>query len=114
MFNFNWSATEKKVARTLYDAALQTELAQIMVEFKRLAAAAAEPSDMWDLEDWLLDKRRAFDEKYDYRYSVLIGVFGRLLAQGRVTLAQLAPLQADKVAAIKHTADWIQANMHKE
>lgn len=29
-----WSATEKKIARRVFDAALQSELADIMVDFK--------------------------------------------------------------------------------
>jgi Photoprotection regulator fluorescence recovery protein len=106
---FTWSGADKKAARTMYDAAVQAELAEIMVEFKRRALAAAEPSEMWDLEDWLRDTRLAFDRKYDYRYSVLVGVLGELLSEGRITPTQLQTLSNDKVEAIENTADYISA-----
>jgi Photoprotection regulator fluorescence recovery protein len=106
---FIWSGADKKAARTMYDAAVQTELAEIMVEFKRRALAAAEPSEMWDLEDWLQEKRLAFDRKYDYRYSVLVGVLGELLSEGWITPAQLQTLSTDKIEAIQNTTDYISA-----
>ena len=77
-----WSQSEKKIARRVYDTALETELAEIMAEFKGKAAAAATPDEMWELEGLLSRKRREIQEKYDYRYSQLILVFARLLQEG--------------------------------
>jgi len=40
------------------------------------------------------------DEKYDFRYSQLIKVFGRLLRDGRITRAQLDGLAQDKLVFV--------------
>jgi hypothetical protein len=39
-------------------------------------------SDLWDLEHYLTQRRKEIDRKYDYRYSQLTHVFGRLLHEG--------------------------------
>ncbi|WP_343716303.1 hypothetical protein [Inquilinus sp.] len=50
MSGIEWSASEKKIARRAYEAALGVALARILTEFKAKAAEAATPSEMWDLE----------------------------------------------------------------
>jgi hypothetical protein len=99
-----WSQSEKKVARRVFEAALQAELAEVMADFKARAAAAAEPDDMWLIEEYLRDKRREIDRKYDYRYSQLTMVFGILLRQGRIQEAQLLGLAEDKLSSIRLVA----------
>jgi hypothetical protein len=37
---------------------------------------------LWRLHDYLTEKRKETDEKYDYRYSVLRFVFARLICEG--------------------------------
>jgi hypothetical protein len=80
-----WSDREKKLARRVFDAALAAELAEVMADFKASAAAAAEPNDMWSIQEHLYHKRREIDEKYDY--SHLLFVFGRLVREGRIAPA---------------------------
>lgn len=63
-----------------------------------------EPDDMWGIEERLRVKRLEIDRKYDYRYSQLILVFGRLLREGRIREAQLAGLSAGKLKAIQRVA----------
>jgi len=79
-----WSEREKKLARRLFEAALKAELAEVIAEFKDRAADVAKPDDMWLLEEYLRSRRRSIDEKYDYRYSQLLHVFGILVREGRV------------------------------
>lgn len=98
-----WSSSEKLLSRRLFDAALQAELGEIMDEF-RSKAAAATAAEMWELESYLAHKRREIDEKYDYRYSRLIWVFGRLVREGRLREEQLHGLSADKLAQIQRVA----------
>ena len=59
-----------------------------------------EASDLWDLEDWLGKRRREINEKYDYRYSVLLTVFARLIYEGRLSEDDLKGLRADKIDEI--------------
>jgi hypothetical protein len=50
----------------------------------------SDPLKIWPVHDYLSEKRRDIDQKYDYRYSVLITVFARLLFEGWTTEAELA------------------------
>lgn len=100
MLDFKWSASEKKIARRVFDEALTVELAEVMADFKARAAAAAEPMDMWNVQEYLFRKRGEIDEKYDFRYSQLPFVFGRLLREGRIREEQLAGLAEDKLEFI--------------
>ncbi len=69
-----WSESEKKLSRRIFEAALEAELNEVMAEFKSRAAAAGTPEAMWALEEYLAQKRREIDGKYDYRYSMLAGL----------------------------------------
>ena len=101
-----WSDSEKKLSRRLFEAALGAELADVMAEFKAKAAAAATPDEMWAVEAYLAAQRREIDGKYDYRYSQLLFVFGRLVRQGRLTLEQVQGLSGDKRATIEQIASF--------
>jgi triphosphoribosyl-dephospho-CoA synthetase len=87
-----WSKSEKAIARTAYDAALKRELQQVIQEAKQKANQIKEPADLWDLEHYLTERRKEIDRKYDYRYSQLTHVFGRLLYEGRVSEEELRGL----------------------
>ena len=100
----HWTPAEKRIARRVYDAALDRELAQVMAEFKRRAAAATEPQDMWAIEKYLARAGRDIDAKYDYRYSVLEFVFARLLREGRIEDSDLQGLADNRLERIRHVA----------
>lgn len=104
MFSAKWSESEKRIARRVFDAALQRELAEVMAEFKQRAAAAKEPEDMWSVEQFLATARRDIDSKYDYRYSQLDLVFGRLLRERRIRERDLRGLSEDRLAYIRRVA----------
>lgn len=57
---------------------------------------------VWRLHDYLSKKRREVDEKYDYRYSVLLTVFLRLVSEGWLALDELSGIGAEKVDVMKH------------
>src|ERR1700732_3334099 len=101
MRELKWSEAEKKLSRRGVGAALQAELAEVLQNFKARAAATQMPEDMWPVEDFLNQRRRELDAKYDYRYSQLIAVFGRLIREGRLTEAQLQGLSEDKLEFIR-------------
>ena len=104
MNDMKWTESEKKLARRVFDAALASELKEIMAEFKARAAAAADPDDMWSIQEYLFRKRREIEQKYDYRYSQLPLVFGRLLREGRIRQSQLDRLSEDKLSYIRRVA----------
>lgn len=51
--------------------ALHRELDAVIREATDRAAKVKQPSELWDLERWLTQRRKDIDRLYDYRYSVL-------------------------------------------
>jgi len=101
MLDFNWTAAEKKIARRIFDTALQRELDATVAKVKELAAKAATPDDIWTLEEYISEHRREIDRKYDYRYSQLILVFARLLREKWISEEEFVGLDSEKIHAIK-------------
>jgi|SRR5581483_10526836 len=100
-----WSPSEKKVARKAYEAALDSALGKVMAEFKRRAAAASTPSEMWDVEDYLRAQRREINEVFDYRYSQLFFVFPRLICEGHLDESLLDGLSEEKREFIRSSVE---------
>ena len=101
MNDFKWSGAEKQVAKRAFHAALEREYGKIMRQTREMVGKMQEGADLWRLHDFLTDKRREIDEKYDYRYSQLIMVFARLIHQGWLSLEELEGLHEDKLAKIE-------------
>ena len=102
-----WSKSEKAIARTAFDAALGRELQEVIQEAKRMANGIQKSSDLWDLEHYLTERRKEIDRKYDYRYSQLTHVFGRLLYENRLTEEDLRGLREDKLESIRSLAKFL-------
>ena len=102
-----WSKSEKAFARTAFDAALKRELQDVMHKTKQMANQIKEPADVWELEYYLTEQRKEINRKYDYRYSQLRHVFGRLLYEGRVSEEELRGLQEDKLKSIRSLAKFL-------
>jgi len=102
-----WSKSEKAIARTAFDAALKRKLQNIMHKTKQMANQIKEPADVWELEHYLTERREEINRKYDYRYSQLRHVFGRLLYEGRVSEEELRGLQEDKLKSIRSLAKFL-------
>jgi hypothetical protein len=79
-----WSRSEKAIARKAFDAALKRELHEVMQETKQRASQINEPDDLWDLEQYLTDRRKDINRKYDTRGSRLKDVLGKLLYENRL------------------------------
>jgi hypothetical protein len=95
-----WSTTEKSVARRAFECAYGRECEAIMKRIRGVMRDLANPNDIWRLHDFLSEKREEIDGKYDYRYSVLIFVFARLLKEGWLKESELDGLHDDKVSKI--------------
>ena len=96
-----WTAAEKKLAREVFDRAFERQCASITAKAKKMIASSSVPSDIWRVHDYLSQHRRTVDKLYDYRYSILLSVFARLLREGWLTEADLIGLQKDKIEKIK-------------
>ena len=104
MHELKWSHAEKTVARRAFDLALGKELEALLQEAKGRAARIEEPSELWDLESWLTERRREIDRRYDYRYSILPLVFAQLLRDGRLTEDDLHGLGQEKLDLIRRAS----------
>ena len=102
-----WSRSEKVIAHTAFDAALGRELHEVIQEAKQMATQINEPADLWDLEHYLTQHRKEIDRKYDYRYSQLTHVFGRLLHEKRLGEEELRGLREDKLKSIRSFAKFL-------
>jgi len=101
-----WSRSEKAIAHKAFDAALERELQEVIREAKQKAGQIKQPADLWDLEHYLTQRRNEIDRKYDYRYSQLDLVFGRLLREKWIDEENLRGLREDKLRAIRSYAKF--------
>src|SRR5437660_9063077 len=82
-----WSLGEKKAARKVFDKAYRRQCDSVRARVKDMITTAVDPADIWRIHDYLSRERRRTDELFEFRYSVLILVFARLLADGSLTEA---------------------------
>ena len=90
-----------------FDAALGRELHEVIQETKKMASQIERSSDLWDLEQYLTQRRKEIDRKYDTRGSRLKDVLGRLLYEGRLREEDLRGLREDKLKAIRSFARFL-------
>jgi hypothetical protein len=102
-----WSRSEKALARKAFDAALGRELHEVIQEAKKMANQIQQSSDLWDLEHYLTERRKEINRKYDYRYSELTHVFGKLLYEKRLREEELRGLREDKLNSIRSVAQFL-------
>ena len=105
-----WSRSEKALARKAFDAALGQELHEVIQEAKKMASQIQQPSDLWDMEHYLTERRKDIDRKYDFRGSRLTDVLGRLLYENRLREEELRGLREDKLKAIRSFAKFLAEN----
>ena len=79
-----------------------------MQETKQMASQIQEPSDLWDLERYLTERRKEIDRKYDARDSRLKDVLGRLLYENRLGEKDLRGLREEKMKSIRSFAQFLR------
>jgi hypothetical protein len=105
---FKWSKKEKEIARKIFDQAHDRELNYIIDKIRKDISniKISEKYRIWKIHDYLSEKRKEIDFKYDYRYSVLIMVFGRLFEEGFIVENDLTGLSEEKINKIKSIAEF--------
>ncbi|MCX6670220.1 MAG: hypothetical protein NTV25_10530 [Methanothrix sp.] len=107
MREMEWSKQEREIARRAFKAAYSGECMAIAENVRKMASEINDPIDLWQLHDYLTDKRKETDEKYDYRYRVLLFVFARLMSEGWVQQEDLAGISDAKLQEIRRTAEFM-------
>jgi len=110
-YEMTWSKKEKELSRKIFDIAHDRELNTIIDKIRNDIAniKISEKYRIWKIHDYLSEKRKEMDIKYDYRYSVLIRVFGRLLYEGFINENDLNGLSEEKIQRIKSFAEIIKS-----
>jgi hypothetical protein len=103
-----WSKSEKSIARAAFDAALGRELHEVIQRTQRMASQIQRSSDLWDLERYLTQRRKEIDRKYEYHYSRLTDLLGRLLYENRLSEEELRGLREDKMELIRSFARFLR------
>jgi hypothetical protein len=78
-----------------------------MQEAKKMASQIKKPADLGELEYYLTERRKEIDRKFDYRYSRLTRVFGKLLYEKRLHEEDLRGLGEDKLKSIRSAAEFL-------
>jgi len=84
--------------------ALNKELESVMGKVREMAGEIRRPADLWAMEQFLAKCRNEIDDKYDYRYSQLPIIFGRLIREGWLTEDDLSGLGPGKMDYIRTIA----------
>ena len=103
LVNTKWSKTEKQLARKAFDDAY----IKCCKEIRRKAEKMLKESDcrsIWKLHDYLSEMKQETDSIFDYRYSVLIRVLGKLVEKGYLSLSEMEGLEEDKIEHIRMIA----------
>jgi hypothetical protein len=101
MRDLHWSHAEKQLARRAFQKALENEKNALILKFKDRAAKIKKIEDLWKLVYWAEQRGKEINEKYDYRYSVLPMVFGRLIREHDIEWQDLAGLGEDKMEFVR-------------
>jgi len=100
MIDSVWTNVEKKIARRVFDAAVEREFSHLISEFKSKAASTTDTETLWDIRDWLNKRQSEIDGEFDYRYSQLIFVFANLIRTRKINIDDLAGISEQKLAEI--------------
>ncbi|BAZ06231.1 hypothetical protein [Calothrix sp. NIES-3974] len=98
--SIEWTEIEKTIARKAFDKAYARETSALIEEISSQAGAIKQLEQIWNLHDYLSARRHEIDGKYDYRYSMLVFVFARLVQEGWLQLEELEGLATDKLKKI--------------
>ncbi len=98
--SIEWTEIEKTIARKAFDKAYARETSALIEEISSQAGAIKQLEHIWNLHDYLSARRHEIDGKYDYRYSMLVFVFARLVQEGWLQLEELEGLATDKLKKI--------------
>ena len=104
MNDIKWTKQEKSIARKAFDRAYEKECVSITDKIKHMINEVSSPEDLWEINSYLSKTLRNIEEKYDFRYSILILVLARLIKDGWIEDNDLIGLDKDKISKIVNLA----------
>lgn len=113
MNHIKWSKSEKKIAKAAFEKAYESECSYLAGRLREKANNIRKSDDIWKLHDFLAEKSKEVDEKYDYRYSELHFVFARLIKEGWLEYEDLEGVAEEKIERIKSLLRFSKRNADK-
>ena len=101
-----YTKSEKKAAKELFELARQRDYKRLQTDIKQYECDT--PESIWDLRYFLNKKAKEFDNKYDYRYSVLDAVFIGFILEGLLQTNELKALSQERQTYLMNTIQTIQ------
>jgi hypothetical protein len=98
----DWHREEDRPPR--FRGSARGEACEADGDFKAKAATVTRPVEMWDVEEYLREQRQEIDQIFDYRYSQLLLVFGRLIRSGELNERRLSGLSEEKLEIVRRIA----------
>jgi len=89
----NFTKSEKKIAKELFELARQRDYEKLKNDINSFQLDS--PNNIWELRDFLNNKAKEFDRKYDYRYSILDELFSYLIIEELLSIEELQNLSQD-------------------
>ena len=93
-----WSAKEKKIAKELYELAMQRDYDNLMSDIKKRVPKKRE--DVWALQKFLNEQAKEFNKVYQFKYSYLLEKFVYLVRKGLLSKKELQSLGEEKFTYI--------------
>ena len=97
-----WRKSDKKIAKELFELARKRDYANLIDIIQLKSKNLTIPETIWDLREFLNYKAKEFDQKYDYRYSVLDQVFANFIREDLLSLDEFQSLSKEKQDQIQH------------
>ena len=107
----NFTKSEKKVAKELFELAKQRDYEKLKNDINSFQLDS--PNNIWELRDFLNNKAKEFDRKYDYRYSILDELFSYLIIEELLSIEELKNLSQDHQNIIVSMVENIK-NLNKK
>ena len=102
---YNWSKKEKKIVRQAFDRAYEREMRHLAEKVREMLDDNEDARAVWRILDILQEEAKETDFKYDFRYSILILIFARLLREGWLMLEDLEGISEEKIEKIREAAN---------
>jgi len=95
-----WSVKDKKIAKELYELALQRDYDRLISDIKKRVPKNRD--EIWKLRDFLNKQSKEFNRIYEYRYSTLLETFAYLAGRNLLSKEELQSLDEEKFTYVNN------------
>ena len=104
----NWTKAEKELARELFQTIRKREFEKLTLDIQNKSSIIENENDIWNLREFLNEKEKEMDSKYDFRYSVLIDQFIFFINDSLLSLDEISSFSKEKKDKITKNLNLIE------